>query len=158
MDPEPPLPPTPLRERIAGTENAEASAFDNSGARSLQNLQHALASIGRSFGEFNKVFEWGCGWGRLLGRLPAAGDPHAKAFGKARDDRCARLPSAAFLHLERGTALRWLGIGRIGFPRLAASLRELPCYRLETGDRCRADTRVIGSVLDALPDRNTLTA
>jgi SAM-dependent methyltransferase len=73
VDPGIPLPPAPLRLRVAGTEDAEW--FDRSGRMSVDDLQRALASIGRSFDEFNDVLEWGCGCGRILRQLPSPSAP-----------------------------------------------------------------------------------
>jgi len=65
-----PLPPKHLRLRVAG--NDDADRFAKSGRMSVQDLDRALASIGRSFSEFADVLEWGCGCGRILRHLRPA--------------------------------------------------------------------------------------
>ena len=63
-----PMPPSRLRYKVAGNDFIDW--FERSGQLSVIDLERALASIGRSFGEFNDVMEWGCGCGRILRHLP----------------------------------------------------------------------------------------
>jgi len=87
-----PLPPPKLRYKVAGSENADW--FDVSGQLSIQDLTRALASIGRSLGEFQDVLEWGCGCGRILRHMPAplppktmhGNDIDAEAIGWVNDN------------------------------------------------------------------------
>lgn len=65
---------------------------------------------------------------------------------------------AALLHLGPESALRWPSLGRTGFTKLAASLRSLPCYRIETGTDIGQIPRVIASLLDSLPNRQATTS
>jgi hypothetical protein len=61
--------------------------------------------------------------------------------------------SAALLALAADNVIRWPSFGRTAFPRLAAVLRSLPCFRIETGTDVRQIPRTIGALLDALPAR-----
>lgn len=62
------IPPPHLRYRVAGTDNGEW--FVTSGAKSLRDLDQALASVRVSYGDFKDILEWGCGCGRILRHLP----------------------------------------------------------------------------------------
>jgi hypothetical protein len=66
--------------------------------------------------------------------------------------------SAALLHLGPENALRWPSLGRARFAKLAASLRSLPCYRIETGTDIGQIPRVIASLLDSLPNGQATTS
>jgi SAM-dependent methyltransferase len=57
------LPPPKLREMVAGTD--DATWFLESGRRSIDDLQRALASVGRSLDSFTDVLDFGCGCGRM---------------------------------------------------------------------------------------------
>jgi hypothetical protein len=95
---------------------------------------------------------------RLSAGFPLKAILLPKASGKRETTIAPGSTSLAFLHLGPESALRWPSIGRIGFPRLAASLRGLPCYRLETGTDIARIPRVIGAMLDSLPEPNTVTS
>lgn len=69
-----PLPPPPLRVKVAGTDDADW--FVRSGRMSLEDLTRGLASIGRSLADFNDVLDWGCGCGRILRHLPQPRAPN----------------------------------------------------------------------------------
>jgi len=71
--PDIPLPPPGLRYRVAGTEAEER--FLQSGVGSVRDLERALASVGRSYMDFNDILEWGCGCGRILRHLPVLASP-----------------------------------------------------------------------------------
>jgi len=77
-----PLPPPRLRYKVAGTDDGDW--FVESGARSLLDLQRALASVRRSYDDFNDVLEWGCGCGRILRHLPVPASPR-KLYGNEID-------------------------------------------------------------------------
>jgi hypothetical protein len=66
-------------------------------------------------------------------------------------------PFAALLHLGSESALRSPSVGRTSFARVAASLRRLPCYRIETGTDMRQIPRVITHLLDELSEANAAT-
>lgn len=67
------LPPPRLRRRVTGTDDGDW--FLKSGEKSLDDLRRALASIERSYEDFNDVLEWGCGCGRILRHLPVPDFP-----------------------------------------------------------------------------------
>jgi SAM-dependent methyltransferase len=78
-----PLPPERLRYKVAGTNSAEW--FAKSGQMSVQDLVRALAAIGRSLEQFDDVFEWGCGCGRILRHLPPPNAPK-RVYGNDIDE------------------------------------------------------------------------
>jgi SAM-dependent methyltransferase len=67
----PPIPPTDLLSRVvppftAAQADAAREGFDRSGADSVERLVRALAAVGRSFGDFERALDFGCGPSRLL--------------------------------------------------------------------------------------------
>lgn len=57
------LPPVDLILRVTGTR--EEKWFSESGARSVGDLERALAAIGRTLDDFTDVLDFGCGPGRI---------------------------------------------------------------------------------------------
>jgi SAM-dependent methyltransferase len=57
------LPPAKMRLRVAGTD--DATWFDESGRRSVEDLERALGAVGRTLDSFTDVLEFGCGCGRM---------------------------------------------------------------------------------------------
>jgi len=62
-----PLPPPALRNRVAGTE--DAAWFEECGEMTLASFERALGGIGRSLDDFQSIFDFGAGCGRLTRRL-----------------------------------------------------------------------------------------
>jgi SAM-dependent methyltransferase len=58
-----PLPPPELRTRVAGTDDADW--FNSSGRMAVDDICAALAAVDRSLGDFSRVYDFGCGCGRL---------------------------------------------------------------------------------------------
>ena len=59
-----PLPPASLRLRVNGASDAES--FVRIGQRTANDIEAALATIGREAASFHKVLDFGCGCGRTL--------------------------------------------------------------------------------------------
>lgn len=76
------LPPPRLRYKVAGTEAGDW--FLESGRKSLLDLDQALASIRKSYADFDDVLDWGCGCGRVLRHLPVPVLPR-KLYGNEID-------------------------------------------------------------------------
>lgn len=77
------LPPDPLRERVAGTPDAEW--FVKSGAQSVLDIRGALRAVGRPLESFQDILDFGCGCGRILAPLLAE-LPEARLSGVDIDD------------------------------------------------------------------------
>jgi SAM-dependent methyltransferase len=60
----PELPGEDLRWRVAGTKKADW--FWKSGGMSIANISAMLSIIGKSFGDYPRALEFGCGCGRML--------------------------------------------------------------------------------------------
>jgi SAM-dependent methyltransferase len=59
-----PVPPAALRYRVHGDLSLES--FLDSGRQCAQDLEDALAHVGRDIGSFERVLDFGCGCGRTL--------------------------------------------------------------------------------------------
>jgi SAM-dependent methyltransferase len=58
-----PLPPPELRIRVAGTE--DSTWFLKSGRITLDEFESALVAVGARLSDFRRIYEFGCGCGRL---------------------------------------------------------------------------------------------
>jgi SAM-dependent methyltransferase len=90
------LPPPKLRIRVAGTDDVEW--FRSSGEMAVADIAAALAGVGRSLDEFARVYDFGCGCGRISLPLTAIVPP-ARLTATDVDDEAtewlsARLPAA----------------------------------------------------------------
>ncbi len=61
------LPPPDLRIRVAGTD--DPGWFVKSGAMAAQDFDRALGTVGRALDQFSRVYEFGCGCGRVTAHL-----------------------------------------------------------------------------------------
>lgn len=91
-----PLPPEELCYRVSGTRNLEW--FDRSGKITVDMYAKGLAKLDCGFTEFNDIYDWGCGCGRVL-RWLLDEAPRARLFGSDID----------------GAAVEWL---RTNYPQL----------------------------------------
>lgn len=95
--PEIQLPPPRLRYKVTGTDASDW--FVESGVKSLRDLERALASIRKSYGDFNDILEWGCGCGRILRHLPVPALPR-KLYGNEIDAEAIEWVSAHMPWIE----------------------------------------------------------
>jgi SAM-dependent methyltransferase len=79
---EPPLPPSELRLRVAGTNDADW--FLDSGRMTLVEFAEAIALLDRRLDDFKHIYDFGCGCGRVLRWLPQFA-PNAKLYGSDID-------------------------------------------------------------------------
>ncbi len=90
------LPPPDLRIRVAGTEDAEW--FRSSGEMAVADISAALAGVGRSLEGFARVYDFGCGCGRislpLTAIVPPASLTATDVDSEATQWLAARLPTA----------------------------------------------------------------
>jgi SAM-dependent methyltransferase len=77
------MPPGPMRQRVAGTDDLEW--FHASGRMTCDAYETALASAGRTLQEFGNVLDFGCGVGRVLRWLQAS-MPQARFAGAEIDE------------------------------------------------------------------------
>jgi SAM-dependent methyltransferase len=73
-----PLPPEELRERVAGARDPKS--FDLSGAATVDEWTRALAAIGKRWGDFQTIVDFGCGCGRAIRHLRSIIDPAAQTL------------------------------------------------------------------------------
>jgi SAM-dependent methyltransferase len=59
-----PVPSEELMHRVAG--DADRARFLEIGKRSADQIEQALAAVGRSLGETKSILDWGCGCGRII--------------------------------------------------------------------------------------------
>ena len=100
------LPPTGLRERVAGT--SDEPWFLASGARTVDEWHRALESAGLRLGDFPVVLDFGCGCGRALRHLAVQVSPGQKLYAVDTDPE----------------AIAWVGENIPGVT--AKALEELP--------------------------------
>ncbi len=74
-----PLPPTSLRERVAGT--ADEAWFVASGAATVDEWRRTVALTGRRLEDFHSILDFGCGCGRALRHLESVLGPSQQLFG-----------------------------------------------------------------------------
>jgi SAM-dependent methyltransferase len=90
------LPPPELRTRVAGGDDADW--FRSSGRMALEDMSAALAAVNRSLLDFARIYDFGCGCGRislpLVEMVPPARLTATDADGDAVEWLRARLPAA----------------------------------------------------------------
>lgn len=101
-----PLPPTSLRERVAGT--ADETWFVASGATTVEEWRRAVALTGRRLEEFPSILDFGCGCGRTLRHLESVLGPSQQLFGcdvdvEAIEWLAAAHPDSRIFALRDGT-------------------------------------------------------
>jgi SAM-dependent methyltransferase len=90
------LPPPELRTRVAGGDDADW--FRSSGRMALEDIAAALAAVNRSLEDFTRIYDFGCGCGRislpLTDIVAQARLTATDADGEAVDWLSVRLPAA----------------------------------------------------------------
>jgi SAM-dependent methyltransferase len=91
------LPSPELRARVTGTE--DEAWFRASGAMAISDISSALASVDHSIGDFERIYDFGCGCGRislpLCAIVPASRLTATDADVEATDWLRDRLPEAS---------------------------------------------------------------
>lgn len=100
-DTTPPLPPDELIDRVtSGVSEVVRAGFQSSGQRSVADISRALAAVGRSLDEYDRILEFGCGCGRIIGwleSLAASAELHGTDIDESAIAWCRdNLPFAAF--------------------------------------------------------------
>jgi dTDP-6-deoxy-L-talose 4-dehydrogenase (NAD+) len=108
-----PIPHHELRDRVSGS--IDAKWFDESGAITVNEWSRALASIGKQFGDFKTIVDFGCGCGRTLRHLALQMLPDQKLIGLDPDRE----------------AIEWLENNYHGDSISAFTLNDEPPSRLE---------------------------
>ncbi|HEY8311130.1 MAG TPA: class I SAM-dependent methyltransferase, partial [Gemmatimonadaceae bacterium] len=78
-----PIPPGELIFRVSGSP--EPKGFHYGGKWTLDMFENALARVGRTFGDFTDIYDFGCGCGRLTPWLLEAA-AQARLYGSDIDD------------------------------------------------------------------------
>jgi SAM-dependent methyltransferase len=94
----PPIPPADLILRVAclfGEDKIDAAryAFDVEALEHLRYFERALAGVGRSFGDFERLLDFGCGCGRFLRHFGSIAD-HVEIHGTDIDAEMIRWVAA----------------------------------------------------------------
>lgn len=132
-------PPLDLIGRTSGF--ADADLFWKSGLESLQNIRTALAITEKTFSDFPRILDWGCGCGRLLLHLADAGK-NSEVYGLDVDGEavgwCRRFIPWAKTKAYDGRSLSMfednsfdLVINQSGFTRLPESYQDIWLTELE---------------------------
>jgi SAM-dependent methyltransferase len=78
-----PLPPPKLRYRVSGVESEEG--FELSGQIHADGFESALESVGHRFEDFGRIYDFGCGCGRLMRHVRLRA-PEAQLYGSDIDE------------------------------------------------------------------------
>lgn len=124
-----PLPPRELVARVSGSP--EIDQFEASGAQTVREWSDSLRAVGKTFKDFNRIADFGCGCGRVLRHLRPKLDAHQELIGLDVDSE----------------AIAWI---REAYPTIRAeSLNQLPPANIEGGS---IDLIVNHSVFTHLPE------
>jgi SAM-dependent methyltransferase len=98
-----PLPPNSLMARVAGSP--DAAAFSASGERTFKEWSRALTVTGKTFHDFQRILDFGCGCGRVLRHLRPALRSMQDLFGADVDKEAidwvnANCPGVTGVHLN----------------------------------------------------------
>jgi SAM-dependent methyltransferase len=85
----PEFPPTELRARVTGSEDGDW--FWSSGQMAVEDISDALASVGRSLDDFENIYDFGCGCGRIILHLISQVSPSRITGTDADNDAVAWL-------------------------------------------------------------------
>lgn len=95
MDPDRPTPPAELIWRVTGAR--DATAFDQTGRQSVEEIKRALAVAGRSLDDAKHVLDFGCGCGRILRWLDDL-PPSVRQYGVDIDPKAIAWASGNVRH------------------------------------------------------------